>query len=723
MSFIEAPLTKKIHPYRKKIILREGIEDLMPYEVTMPEPPEHFINEELKIEEQFFKYENIPDWVWRLTKQASVKGKRQEVVDIIASNKEYTDFVIDQKEKCRNGVFMYIYGVPLWIPPSYWFFLNYYTIEGDKPVFRFVDLEYWYWWELCVKRNDSVYGGIELCMRRDGKTTRAASNMLYETINNAFFHSGIQSKTFPDVKDLFSDKIILAWQNLPIYFSPKFDNKLYPSKEINFRDPKLKEEEVVQFGSQELNSWIQTRPSVYTAFDGQKLHFYLMDEAGKCEEMLVSDTWRVAKQCLRVRGKIIGKGLLTSTVEETTKGGMKEFKKIWDASNRAELNQLGQTKSGLVPYFKAAWETYCFDQYGFSIIGEPLLHQKKFRFEQGDKNWEKGGRELVDIEINSQDGDVDQQKTIRMYPRTIREAFRTDFKNCHFNIGKLNARLDDFRYGNFLVVQGNLFWEVKENKVGFRPQENGRWAFKKTLLDFILKVSNQTHNYSGELYPGNKALGVIDCDPYKYNNVEDEKRRSRGTAHAYIRHIPEIDPSEDEMNWESDDLFMEYGFRGSVAEYNEDMILTCMFLGMQVSCETNSGNVAEHLTSRGYHRFLKFRKKLKKKEGRVVIEESVQPGYMTLGDSTKKPLFDAVDEYIERKCHKCVFPNFLQDCKDVEYENLNPYDYFVSGGNAIYDAQLGNLRIHKAEPNKKSSSGLWQPQSLGNQTVNNSFAR
>ncbi len=724
MTFIEAPLDRKIHPWRKTLELRTGIADFMSYTVTLPEPPpkEEFINHGLPPEEQFFQREKIPDWVWRYTRAASSSTKKaEEVAELADKNSEYRKFIIDQWEKRNKGVFIYIYGVPLWIPGVYWFYLNYYHIEGDLPDFRMVDLEYFLWWELCVVQDKNVYGGIEFTRRRDGKSYRLGNICLESATRNRFFNAGLQSKTNDDSKDLFQRVIVLPWRRLPFYFSPKFDNKLYPLKEINFRDPSNKEDgEVSHFGSAELNSWIEARPSVYTAFDGTKLKFYGLDESGKVEEMLVSQAYRVAKQTLRVGEDIIGKCLLTTTVEETTKGGLKEFKKIWDTSDRSALNDLGQTVSGLLPYFKAAHETFIFDQYGFSIINEPLIHQKRWRFEHGKKHWDKGGVQLVDAEINSYADSIEKQRQIRMYPRNIREAFRTDIRNCHFNITKIDERLDYFRYmkrpsDNDLVVTGNLFWidGVVDGTVGFREQENGRWQFKKTILEWMLANANNKRLIDGIYYPGNKALGVIACDPYKYNNVDDENRRSRGVAHAYLNRIESIDQSEDQLNWQTDDLICEYSFRGTVAAFNEDLILFAVFTGLPVSAETNSGNVNEHLTSRGYHKFLKFRKKLKKKEGQMRIEEAANPGFITLGDSTKKPLFDVVDGYIETHAHRCVFPNFLEDCKEVLYEDLNPFDYFVSGSNAIYDATVGNMRIKRAEPSKSVSSGLWIPQSYG----------
>lgn len=735
MSLLVSPRFSKYQDFEKKISIRTGIDELLPYEVTLPDPPkpEQFVNFGLPIEQQFFKPEVIPGWVWQLTRMAKQKVKmrdrRSEVMQMAQRNDNYASFIESQWRKREHGIFIYIYGRPTYIPGPYWWNLSYYHMDVGLPDYRFVDLDYAYWWKYCVEEDDNVYGGDEFTMRRDGKSYRGCSNILEVTTRNEFFNSGIQSKTNEDAKDLFQRGIVLPWHRLPFYFSPKYDSKTYPVKEINFRD-KFSEfatdddiDLLENIGSDELNSWIEARATVYTAFDGVKLKRYLFDEAGKTEEMLASQAWRVHKQCLRVRNKIVGKALLTTTIEETTKGGLKEFKKIWGQSDRRKITRLGQTNSGLVPFFKPAWETFVFDQYGYSIIDDPMPHQAEWRKKNGDKDWDKGGRELVDLEINSEPDAVERQKIIRMYPRTIREAMRADVKDCEFNVAIINERLDDFLYGNDLIIRGNLDWEngVKDSKAYFEESPNGRWTFTKELMPWLIKNSNHVLTRSNLPYPGNLELGGIGADPYKFN-VTEQSRKSLGTAHGYINLILEIDAEREpgglhgkDCDWLTDDLFFEYGHRHyDKRRYGEDMILTCHFLGMQIFPEINVPFIWDYFLERGYEFFLKYRKLIKRRQNSrgIKVEESKTPGMNTLGDSIKEPLFSHVGSYIQQKGLRCKFPNFLEDCRDVEYGDMNPYDYFVSGAYSIYTSKpIG--RPKRDDVDTKSFDGLWTPNVVG----------
>jgi len=691
---------------------------------------EQFVNYGLPVEQQFFQFENIPQWVWGLTAEYKKRG-RKYVQDIVSSSNEYATFITKQWEKRRNGIFIFIYGRPMWIPGRHRFFMNYYKMNQET-TFRFVDWEYWLFKELRVYRDTNTHGMIEFTQRQDGKSYRAGSDLLYNVTSNENHHAGIQSKTNEDVKALFQRVVVLPWNRLPFYFLPVSDSDAYPAKEINFRDVVSNNDEMPQI-TVGLNSWIGTRATVYSAFDGYPLKDYFLDEAGKCEEMLVSDAWRVAKRSIRERGVIKGKGHVTTTVEMTTKGGLKEFKKMWDASGivdfktgKSLLNKLGQTESGLLPYFKAAQETYVFDQYGHSIIGNPDKEQIEYirrGMEQRGEHQKvalglhmKGGRELVDIEIESINNPEKRAQQIRMMPRSIREAFRADPKNCNFNLIKIDNRLDDFRFGNDLIVTGNLYWKdnVQDcDEVIWRETTNGKWSIKKSVLEYILKISNNVGIRKGWKAPLNTALGAITCDPYKFDATNQE-RKSLGVAHVYMHYIPDIDAGKMEEHWETDDLVMEYGFRGSVDQFDEDMIMTCVFFGMEIAPEINAGDVWPQLSRRGYDKFLKFRNKLKKSPSGsgTVVTKSNTPGFTTLGDNMKVPLFQAVDQYIENKAHRCVFPNFLTDCREVEYQNLNPFDYFVSGGYGIYLATTGNIRQPKREESKRNCTMMWEPETV-----------
>jgi len=706
---------------KRTVTLRKNIDGIIPYIVTLPEPPapEKIINFGLPIEKQFFQRETIPSWVWRLTKMANKKGKegvkaRKDVFDIIRKNDVYSDFVVDQHEKRQNGIWIYIRGVPTWISPKHWHYLNYYYLDDGLPIYRAVDKEYYYWWELFVEKENWVYGGIEMTMRRDGKSYRGGNSCLFNATGTTNYNVGMQSKTSDDARDLFQRTVVLPWKKLPIYFSPKYDNKNYPVKEIRFRDPDSEieydeEDLLAELTSDELHSSIEARATVHTAFDGSKLGFYFDDEAGKTEEMLVSQSWRVHKQCLRVGSKIIGKALITTTIEETTKGGLTEFKKIWNASDhdKAVLTALGQTKSGLVRFFKGAQETFKFDQYGDSIIGDPKDYQRKYLEEIGDAHPDKGGIEMVDNEINAETDPIERQKVVHMYPRNIREALRTNPKDCEFNMIKIDERLDDYLYGNDDVVCGNLSWEdnIRDSKVIFTECANGRWYFKRALIDYLIDNSNNVLKHSdGFPMPGNKFLGTIGADPYKYN-ATNQDRRSLGTAMAYMNFIAEVDHDNEPEDYLTDDYVMLYGWRWQdKRRYGEDMIMSCVFLGMPIFPEINVASLWDYIVERGYQHFLKYRNlvKKKKKGTGVKIEESKTPGMTTLGDAIKEPVFGLVGTYIDTACHRCVFDLFLQDCKDVEYGNWSPYDYFVAGGYALYGTKGGAMRKKPTETNAKS---------------------
>ena len=141
----------KYEDYKTELVLRDNIADLVPYKVSMPTPPpmEEFVNFGLPAEEQFFVYQEIPQWVWRFDKQIAVSFEERERLGAIINNtKEYTNFIADQWEKRTNGIFIMINGKPLYIPGNYWWILNYYNGESGQAEFRGSDLEYQYWWNL-----------------------------------------------------------------------------------------------------------------------------------------------------------------------------------------------------------------------------------------------------------------------------------------------------------------------------------------------------------------------------------------------------------------------------------------------------------------------------------------------------------------------------------------------------------------------------------------------
>lgn len=719
-------------------LIKQGIEDLEPYLIKFPEPPkpEEFINFGKKPSEQFFVREVIPEWVYRLNRM-----RREEALELVRVNSYMAEWVDSQWRKRRDGVFMYINGKPFYLPGKFWWYLNYYWQNTERGVdlgdFRYPDLE-WFWiWCLFVLPNPNVYGTIDFTLRRDGKTARMCAETLEELTKTANSKAGLQSKTGADAKATFQEFIVEPWRRLPFFFSPKFDNKTYPAKEINFRSSSMSGESMdastlADAVSDELGSSIEVRDTVKNAFDGRKLLRYDGDEFGKVEEMDVYEAWRIHKQCLRVGQKVVGKAKITTTVELLSKLGMVPFFQIWDESDRSKMTKLFQTVSGLVPIFKPGYEAYIYDQFGFPIVNTPTAEQAEYRkqvlisenrMEEVSMGYHhKGGKELLEIEADTQPTPAKKQAFIRMYPPSIRIARRSDGKDCHFSehVEAIDERLDELKYGENEYA-GNLAWkdDIRDGEVIWKPclhkfsnekDSRGhlvgcphcRWRFY--YLPF--QYANNVVMRNGYRTPGNKGKFLVSGDTFKYD-VTAGTRKSMATSHGYMEFDLSVDGGKEEEDWLTDDFIFEYGSRPPGKRiYGEDMIMTCVFLGAEMFPEINVPFLWDYFVERGYEKFLKFKRLLKKMDnGNMRVEESVNPGITTLGDVIKDPMFTAVETYLGKNVRRCKARRFLQDCRDVDYRKLSPFDYFISGSQNLYGRSMVVKPPAKKEESKPYDIG------------------
>ena len=542
-------------------------------------------------------------------------------------------------------------------------------------------------------------------------STRAGAILLEDTTKGSYKSVGLQSKDETSIKSFMSKCIVDPFNKLPFYFRPVTDStRLTPSKKLNFRHPSDKDDS--------LYNWIESRPATEKAFDGETLTGYMGDEFGKATEMMVSDTWDVHKECLRV---LNGKAILTSTVEESTRGGMDEFKKIWDRADHAEVNIAGETESGLIRYFRPSYQTIRFDQYGFSIINDPTEEQYEYLVSIGESNPRMGGKELIDATIDSVKDATKKAALIRKYPRTIREAFRKSSVDCHFDIIRINSQLDKYLYfdneiigGNPDVIVGNFSWKdnKKDTEVVFRECPEGRWKLHRKLFKYLSKRANQFRtNNVGEKVPLNKNLGCLGADPFKYD-ATDEKRKSLGTFHGYLNYSLSIENEYQEDNGQgqiSDNFFLEYGYRQeNTMLYGEDVIMSCVYFGMQVFPEINVPTLVQYMKIRGYGGYLKFRKMWKKVEGRWQFQVSANAGMQTSSEQVINSLFSYVTDYLFNHCERCVYPRTLEDFANVERNFLKDYDYFVSASYALYGAK-NDYKEEVEEEKKKEPTIISNP--------------
>jgi len=716
--------------YQQHVTLLDGLEDIAPYFVKLPNPPpiNKFVNFGLPKEEQFFKREHIPLKVKNLdvkinTGQVTI----DEAIKICELDNDISDFIEDQWHKRYHGIFIIIHGVPTYITAQHWFYLNYHRLDTGKFAdFRTTDRDYWYWRKFCVWDDPKVYGGINFTNRREGKSLKASAEAAELITRRRNSMAGIQSKTDSDAKSFFRKFIVRQFRKVPFYFKPIYDGNKNPVNELKFEWGRSSGESELE----PLESLIDFRSSVPTAYDGEKLIFYIMDEAGKFLTCSPADTWDKVKYCLIEQDRIIGKAIITTTVEEMEKGGGKAFKELWDESSRIthhkKINNLGQTNSGLIPYFTPAYMGFIFDQYGTPIVNEPTEYQQKYRYKQLIDAKEKpeealrvskmGALELLSHMEKTKTTERDRQDFRRKFPNSIKQAFISAFRSCHFSFEKISAALDQYLYTNretmeghpYRMVQGNFMWKdsVRDTEVIFVPSKTGRW-----MLSYLIPQaeSNKWEMKGGLKVPLNAMKGIAGCDPYGFTILSSTNNKpSNGAGYIWWHHDPSVDTEEkEESEYVTDDFVCEYLNRPHSRDiFNEDMILMCVYFGVKIFIETNKDHTLNYFYDRGYDGYLVFPRKTKREGKRMIVVEAERAGaYSAANTKYKDGIFAHFEWYVENRIHRCKFPRLIESLRDIEYENTQPYDAAMGAGYCLYAAKMINKRI---TPKKQSYSSFAQ---------------
>jgi len=506
---------------------------------------------------------------------------------------------------------------------------------------------------------------------------------------------GILSKTGPDAKKMFTDKVVPISVNYPFFFKPIQDGMDRPKTELAYRVPASKftrrkiEMGTVNAELQGLDTTIDWKNTGDNSYDGEKLKLLVHDESGKWERPNnILNNWRVTKTTLRLGSKIIGKCMMGSTSNALDKGG-RNFKKLYDNSDVTKRNANGQTSSGLYSLFVPMewnYEGYI-DAYGIPVFETP---KKKTYGPHGAlinlgviKYWENEVEGLK----HDQDG---LNEFYRQFPRTTKHAFRDEATASLFNLTKIYEQIDyneDLRNSN-VVTQGNFQWEqgIKDTHVIFMPNTNGRFR-----ISWIpnLSVQNRVINKNGINYPGNEHMGAFGCDSYDISGTVDGKG-SNGALHGLTKFSMEEAPSNS--------FFLEYIARPQTAEiFFEDVLMACVFYGMPILCENNKPRLLYHFKRRGYRGFAMNRPD--KIYSKLSVTEREIGGIPNSSEDIKQAHAAAIETYIEEYVGflgdghgDMYFQQTLEDWATFDINNRTKYDASISSGLAIMACNKNKYR-------------------------------
>lgn len=535
----------------------------------------------------------------------------------------------------NNNEAVYITGV-------HWFYLSCYHLDIGLPKYRDVDREFFYAWEYAVE-DETAFGLTEVTKRRSGKTYRAGCIALEASSRSENFWAGIQSKTDDDAKQVFRKAIVNPYRKLPSFFRPVSDlpnTGKVPATGLRFNSGRIEIE------GDELMSGIDFKASVEGAYDGQKLGVYIGDEVGKTINVDVNKRWDVVRFCLMDdEGRIIGKALHTTTVEEMESGGA-EFFEMWKGSD--QLNKVGKrTRTGMYRFFTPADKTRYIDQYGRA-------------------NQEKAREDILQERLALREDPRALSSAKRKEPLDEKEAFQVDSSICVYNPIKLNDRLDILKWTDTKVKRGNFGWEngVRDTKVVFTENPNGKFIIS------YLPEGNQANQFKASrdgYLPLNNHNFTAGIDPYDHKEVSDShrSRMSMGSLCIMKKYNPMSESPVD-----NGPALLYVNRPDSPEVFYEDCLMALAYYGIHALIENQKPGIIHYFERRGYKQFA------------YIIPGNKEPG-IAATNRNNTYISEVTDQFINDHIDTVYFEELIEDWLQFNPEKTTKYDAAMAFGYAL----------------------------------------
>lgn len=338
------------------------------------------------------EYQKIEDWgtsdpseqYWRRRELPSFFHEVEYDRDgNLTLTQEQEIYAREEERRCKKGYYFLNNGQLTYITGKHYFYLQWWKLEDDiYPDYRDTDRRYFtflnYWehilWCLGILRGKK---------RREGASSQATSNLIYECI---FFKNsicGLVSKTEKDSKKTFLNMVAFGYRQLPVFFKPKQLNSKDSVSELIFahKSASLKDGKAAGIDNDTGHrSSVDFRAPGINTYDSGRLSRGLFDEGGKWDKEHPFSKFLSIVSKTMVKGiKRVGFMECPSTINEMTKEGGEEYKIAWDNANQFKLNH-GRTINRLVRYFTAAYDgLYGFiDKFGMSVIEAPTEEQYQY---------------------------------------------------------------------------------------------------------------------------------------------------------------------------------------------------------------------------------------------------------------------------------------------------------------------------------------------------------
>ena len=220
---------------------------------------------------------------------------------------QWYDYIDIEFTRREQGFSFYNKDVATYITGTHYMYLQWSKIDVGAPDFREANRLFFIFWEAC-KADVRSYGLCYLKNRRSGFSFMASGEVVNLATISSDSRYGILSKSGPDAKKMFTDKVVPISVNYPFFFKPIQDGMDRPKTELAFRVPaskltrrKLTSNEAIQ-ELEGLDTTIDWKNTGDNSYDGEKLKLLVHDESGKWERPNnILNNWRVTKTTLQIR--------------------------------------------------------------------------------------------------------------------------------------------------------------------------------------------------------------------------------------------------------------------------------------------------------------------------------------------------------------------------------------------------------------------------------------
>lgn len=491
----------------------------------------------------------------------------------------------------------------LWIPPSYYFALQYGQIPSGDMEFRLKRLKHVY--EKIRARNNPYYmGTLTMKNRGDGETTMAISDAMWEMMdgNMKMGSIGLQSKTREDVTGVCWGAVQKFWQSYSNWIKADFYPDFSSGNNIAEKMQFMRNADEAN-GVYARNIIIKYYPCVYNAMDGSHdMARCILDEICKWVQSEFMDSFINYSKFIMPGFKRNGLFDMFSSPADVPTKSNEQVCHLWQQSNPKELDSNGVTNSKIHRIYSNPLD---------GILGS----YDKF----GDADPER-----IYDKIMSNRKSLSKDKLmaeIRAYPLNESEMFESqDSSDTWRNAKGINerkiylsgVRFKDNKTKEPKVVFGNLEWKdgVPDTDVVFYPSDKecfdehiGRFCFSYFPINKQELKYGMVSNFMGQV--GRRPLpprielveSILGIDPYQ-SRYKTSKSNSNG---AMVNHkfrdffqtgivkcptlIYSIRPSHD-------------------AIFHEDCIKAAVFTRSLVQPESITSKVIDYFDDRGYLKWM-----------------------------------------------------------------------------------------------------------------------